>query len=743
MRRLILAALLLLPFTARADEVPDAGASSGRTRLVLWHAYRGTEREALENLAKRLNDDATVPYTLDPLAIPYDALVDKITAAVPRNRGPDLFIFAHDTIGDWAEAGILRPMEGEVDPTTLRGFFPETVTPLIYRGKLYGIPLAFKSAALVYRKDLLPTPPRTTDEMIAAGRKITNIDEGKYGLVYENGLLYFHAPWLFGFGGSLFGDDGRPKLDSKENAESVKFAARLLQQEKIVPQEVNGALVTALFSEGKAAMAITGPWVLGDLDPKIPVGVAPLPIISESGKPARPFLSSEAVFVSAKGKNQELAMMAAAFLAGEASARERLLVGKQPVALKSAWDGLSRTDGEVLWAFRDQLPNTYATPNTPAMKSLWSPMDNVLGLVLHGSTTAEEALKEAQGKVEGVLAKVDVPKEEGPFHGFTLLMVGLALASGVWTNRKLQMTRALSSTFDSRITRLAYVYMSPALVAMAVLTFCPFLVGIGMGFFRHTYGRWDFVGLANYRDLLSGTDGRFLYTLGMTVFWTVLNVSLHVGIGLALALVLNIKGLKLKGFYRVLLIIPWAVPSYITALIWKGMFHPDLGAVNEVLAQFGLNTRGMSWMGEVTTAFLANLVTNTWLGFPFMMVVCLGALQSIPSDLYEAARLDGASRAQQFRLITLPLLKPALLPAVLLGSVWTFNQFNVVYLVSGGNPDGRTDLLVTEAFRWAFERGPGGAFGLSAAYSTLIFLILLGYSLFTNRVTGSLEKALE
>ena len=740
MRRLVLAALLLVPLVVHAD-TPDGG--PGRTPLKLWHAYRGTERDALENLAKRLNADDTVPYTLEPLAIPYDALVDKITAAVPRNRGPDLFIFAHDTIGDWAEANILKPMEGEVPPTLLKGFFPETVSPLIYRGKLYGLPLAFKSAALVYRKDLLPTPPKNTDEMIAAGRRLSNVDEGRYGLVYENGLLYFHASWLFGFGGSLFGDDGKPRLDSPENAASVTFAARLLQQEKMVPQEVNGALVTTLLAEGKAAMAITGPWVLGDLDAAVPIGVAPLPVVSATGKPARPFLSSEAVFVSAKGLNQKLAVDAAMFLAGELSARERLLVGKQPVALKSAWDALDRKEGEVLWAFRDQLANTFATPNTPAMKSLWSPMDNVLNLVLHGSTTAEEALKEAQAKVEGVLAKVDVPKEEGPFHGFGLLMVGLALSAGVWTQRKLQRTRALATTFDSRITRLAYVYMSPAIAAMAVLTFCPFVVGIGMGFFRHTYGRWDFVGLANYRDLLSGTDGRFLYTLAMTVFWTVLNVAFHVGIGLALALVLNLKGLKLKGFYRVLLIIPWAVPSYITALIWKGMFHPDLGAVNEVLAHFGFNTRGMSWMGETTTAFLANLVTNTWLGFPFMMVVCLGALQSIPTDLYEAARLDGANRWQQFKLITIPLLKPALLPAVLLGSVWTFNQFNVVYLVSGGNPDGRTDLLVTEAFRWAFERGPGGAFGLSAAYSTLIFLILLGYSLFTNRVTGSLEKALE
>jgi arabinogalactan oligomer/maltooligosaccharide transport system permease protein len=738
-------ALLSASSPALAQEAEDAPPPAGenRTKLVLWHAYRGSERDALERLARAVNQDAKKPYVLDLLAIPYDALVDKITAAVPRNRGPDLFIFAHDTIGDWAEAGILKPLEGEVDPTFLRAFFPETVTPLIYRGKLYGLPLAFKSVALLYRTDLVKTPPTTTDQMVALAKQLTDPAKGRYGLVYENGLLYFHAPWLFGFGGSLFGADGRPQIDTPENAASVKFAARLLLEDRVVPQEVNGALVTALLSEGKAAMAVTGPWMLADLDPSVPVGVAPLPVVSATGKPARPFLSAEGVFVSQKGQHPRLAVEAAQWLSDELSARERLTVGRQPVAHVGAWAAITPQQAPGLFAFRTQLETTTPTPNVPAMKSVWSPMDNVLAMTLHGTMTAEQALKEAQEKLAGVLAKVDVPKEQGPFPGFWGLMALLGVLAAWWVVSTARKSYAQRQLYDGKITRLAYTYAAPALLAMAVLTFTPFLVGLGMGFFRHTYGQWDFVGLANYRDLLAVGDTRFFYTLIFTVVWTLTNVALHVSIGLGLAMLLNRPNLRFRAFYRVALIIPWAVPSYITALIWKGMFHPELGAVNEVLSRLGFNTRGMSWMADTLSAFGANLITNVWLGFSFMMVVCLGALQSIPTDLYEAARLDGATRWQQFKHITWPLLMPALVPAVLLGSVWTFNQFNVVYLVSGGQPDGRTDLLVTEAFRWAFERGPGGAFGLSAAYSTLIFLILVGYSLFTNRVTGSVEKQLE
>jgi arabinogalactan oligomer/maltooligosaccharide transport system permease protein len=194
--------------------------------------------------------------------------------------------------------------------------------------------------------------------------------------------------------------------------------------------------------------------------------------------------------------------------------------------------------------------------------------------------------------------------------------------------------------------------------------------------------------------------------------------------------------LKMKGLYRVLLIIPWAIPNYITAIIWRGMFDADDGVINHLMG-----IEGFSWWQSTWSAFFANLVANCWLGFPFMMVVALGALQSIPRELYEAADVDGASRWHKFRHITLPLLKPALFPAVILGTIWTFNMFNIIYLVSRGAPNGGTDILVIEAFRWAFERGD--RYGYAAAYSTLIFGILFVYTLLTNRITRATEGAFD
>jgi arabinogalactan oligomer/maltooligosaccharide transport system permease protein len=212
--------------------------------------------------------------------------------------------------------------------------------------------------------------------------------------------------------------------------------------------------------------------------------------------------------------------------------------------------------------------------------------------------------------------------------------------------------------------------------------------------------------------------------------WTVLNVAFHVTIGLVLGVALSQPWMKLRAIYRVLLILPWAVPNYVTALAWKGMFHRQFGAVNALLRALGAEP--VSWFSHFSTAFAANLATNVWLGFPFMMVVTLGALTSIPRDVLEAAEVDGASRWQRFRMVTFPLLGPAMLPAIVLGAVWTFNMFNIVFLVSGGEPDETTDILVTEAYRWAFTRD--AQYGYAAAYAVIIFILLAaGSRLFARR----------
>jgi arabinogalactan oligomer/maltooligosaccharide transport system permease protein len=305
-----------------------------------------------------------------------------------------------------------------------------------------------------------------------------------------------------------------------------------------------------------------------------------------------------------------------------------------------------------------------------------------------------------------------------------------------------------------RDNRQAYLYTIPAFVGMLVLVFFPFLYGIALSFTdANIYNtgrslREIFIGFRNYVDIVGdfnvarrAADGsllfnylNFYWTFFITVVWTISNVTIGVTVGLVLALALNTKGLALKPIYRVLLILPWAMPNYITALIWKGMFHQQFGVINQMLQVVGL--KPLSWFEKPFTSFLTALATNGWLSFPFMMVISLGALQSIPADLYEAARVDGATRWQQFRKITLPSIKPALIPAIIISVVWTFNMFNIIFLVTEGQPDSATEILITQAYKFAFQRY---RYGYAAAYSTIIFAILLAYGTFQNKVTKATE----
>lgn len=305
-----------------------------------------------------------------------------------------------------------------------------------------------------------------------------------------------------------------------------------------------------------------------------------------------------------------------------------------------------------------------------------------------------------------------------------------------------------------RAHAVAYAYVAPAMIGMLVLVFFPFFYGIALSFTDTTLfnenlpfrERW--IGLDNFVAILGDVDivkttvegtvvnyQNFYWTLMVTVIWTVTNVSIGVGFGFVLAMALNTEGFKGKTIYRVLLILPWAIPNYITALVWRGMFHPQFGVINQFLQMVGLEP--VRWFDGVVSSFLTGLATNGWLSIPFMMVVILGALQSIPKDMYEAAEVEGATRWQQLKRITLPLLRPTLVPAVVISVVWTFNMFNIIFLVSGGEPAGANEILVTKAYKIAFEQYQ---YAYAAAYSTVIFAILLAYGYFQTRVTRATES---
>lgn len=705
---------LLLPFLL----APTAMAAP--TELTLWHAYRGEERQALEALLEQYDQDHP-ELRVVPLSLPYESFFTKLESAAPRGNGPDLFIAAHERVGSWAESGLVRPVDIDAER-----YHPATVEALHYDGTQYGLPMSFKCLALYYNRDLIQAPPADTDALLTLARTMRDTD--RFALAYQATEPYFHAPWMYGFGGGVFDGDS-VALDAEANADALRFV-RSMYDEGLLPEEPTGALITQLFNQGQAAMVINGPWFLGELGDGLNFAVAPLPTVSATGKPASPFLTVEGVLVSAHAEQPDEAAALAQWLVGAEPAIERAVLGRQSVATLAAYEDPRIRADPILAAFRDQLDSATPLPNRPEMAATWEPMARALRRVTRGALLPADAVRTAQQEYEVVSRPPPEPANPTPYIALISLLL---LAAIGWLGLQASRNRALI-----RKNWYAYAYVAPSALAMTAVVVVPFVVGSVVSLFAHHNGEFTFVGLANFLDILLARDWSvtsplsFYFTLGVTLLWTALNVILHVGIGLFLALLLREPWLRLRGVYRVLLILPWAVPNYITALIWKGLFHRQFGAINGLLSALGLEP--VSWFSQFSTAFAANLITNTWLGFPFMMVVTLGALQSIPRELEQAASVDGASGWQRLWYITLPQLRPALMPAVILGSVWTFNMFNIIYLVSGGEPDGSTDILISEAYRWAFTRGH--RYGYASAYAVLIFFVLLGYSKLGNKLAG-------
>ena len=305
--------------------------------------------------------------------------------------------------------------------------------------------------------------------------------------------------------------------------------------------------------------------------------------------------------------------------------------------------------------------------------------------------------------------------------------------------------------------RTALIYLIPAFLVMGIITFYPLMFQIWMSFTNYGITNLKqgspaptFVGLQNYSniltDQLSIPNYDFLRLLLYNFWWALSNTAIHLVLGVAIALLLNVKGLWGKRLYRSLFIIPVVIPPIIVATVWRNMFDADSGAVNLFLQAVGGIFRippevfRIDWMNQVEDpigflplplAYFGMLIANTWLGWPLFSVVATGSLQSIPNELYEAAEMDGAGPWQKFKNITIVYLRPAMLPYSIYGFVITFNLFYLAYFMSGGGPFGRTELLVTQAYKLVNERQ---LFGVAAAFAVIMFFILLALTLVTNRL---------
>jgi arabinogalactan oligomer/maltooligosaccharide transport system permease protein len=726
----------------------EAGVDGGRRVVTMWHQVRPAERAVLREEIARY-EAAHPDVRIRPLYKETEELRSGFQAAALAGSGPELVYGPSDVLDTFHTMGLIQDLAPWFPASRKDEFVDGALTylpakkdpsqrELVQVGDRFGNHLA-----LVYNRRFIQEPPKTTDELVKLAVENTIDEDGdgrrdRYGLVWNFTEPFFAVPFLTGFGGWVFEEPEQsppvPALDTAATVAAFRFIRSLRNEHRVVPANCDYELADSLFKTGRAAMIINGDWSWADYleNPEIDAAVAVLPVVSSTGEPMRPMIAPKgySLNMNVAGESADAAMEFVRYMTSDEVQRRLVQSLRMLPGRRSAWDDPLFESDATLAASRAQLENGRMMPVATELRAIWDGMRPSYQALLAGAMKPEAAAAQMQRDSVTKIALMHRVIEPGNSVAVLKLVTGLALAGVfIW-----QLPNFIAFGRDLRRNRLAYLFAMPAVVAIFAVIVFPFFYNLVLSLSDMSLTRfqdWQVVGLQNYAEVLSdpvlwGPWGVFMKTL----VWTVVNVAFHVGLGVLLAVTLNapIRG---RALYRLLLIIPWAVPAYITALSWRGMFDYEYGAINLMLGKF-LHLPPVNWLGEPTNAFTACVITNVWLGFPFMMVIALGGMQGIPAELYEAARIDRASRWQQFWHITLPLLKPVLLPATTLGAIWTFNNLNVIWLVSnGGEPQDSTHILVSYVYKSVFNLY---RYGYGAALSMVMFVILLTFSvLFLNR----------
>lgn len=287
----------------------------------------------------------------------------------------------------------------------------------------------------------------------------------------------------------------------------------------------------------------------------------------------------------------------------------------------------------------------------------------------------------------------------------------------------------------------AYIWSMPSLILILLIVIFPIIY---TGYISLTnmnvyhWNNYELIGLENYKDALLVFDNGFIAAFGVTFLWTIVNMVLQLIIAFIMASLLNIKRLRLRNVYKTLLIFPWAMPGYVSILLWKtGMYNSQFGLLNQWLQKLGLEP--VRWLNSNVMAFISCTVVNLWLALPFMITIIDGALQSLDKSYYESALLDGATWLERTCYITIPMIKPIIAPSVIITTFTTFKQFDVIYLLTqqvGSKTGANVHTILTYAYEKAFITNN---YGYSSAVSMIIFVVLIAFSSISNMKSKSQE----
>ena len=404
------------PTTAPAA---SGGAASGNAVTIRWRTRPSDAAE--QAVYQALNDAANQQLASKNIKAVYDPGVNqdyepKLKAELSAGTAPDVVWIPGASTADYVAAGQALDIKPFLDKDTslkVTDFYPQPIAELTHDGKIYGLPRDVSTMVTYYNADLfkaagIPNPKELSDQgkwnwdtLLESAKKLTDAKSGRFGLAYSYSDYYYHAALQNAFGGRVFDPGPKPVLNAPENVKALELLMRWFTVDGILPAEPSTALITSLFNGGKAAMVFSGPWFLGEIAKNIDYGLALLPTIDEAGgKPMRPWMTVEGVYVTAPSQNKDAAYDFAKYLTDTPQAKVMAVEGRQTPENKAVYSDPAVSGDKILSAFRKQVEVAVPMPNLPEMTMVWSPATTAMNTIVKKAATPKAAMDQAQKAVE-------------------------------------------------------------------------------------------------------------------------------------------------------------------------------------------------------------------------------------------------------------------------------------------------------------------------------------------------------
>ena len=557
---------------------------SQKTVINIWHQMLYENRKVLREVCDEYehnNLDIEINLTYRET----EELRSSYQAAAMGGSGPELIYGPSDQVGPFSVMGIIQPL----DDLLPHAYFNQYVKNAIVKldGQIWMVgDVVGNHLMLIYNKDLISSPPDNTTELIEIGKQMTVDTDGdgkidQYGLVWNFTEPFFYVPWLGGFGEWLLTGDNTPNLNTEGNRRGFQFIKALRDEHQIIPKECDYEIANAMFKTGRAAMIINGDWSWGDYSGVVDFGIARIPKVSETGKWPSPLISTKGYSININTTGEKLTetlKLMKHLTSADVQLYFTQRLNSQPSA-KAALNNHEVRDNVLLQKSAEIIAVGRPMPIIPEMRAIWDALREQYQAVLGGTISPKIAARRAQeNSVQQIkiMNEVIQPGMQATILYGIIMLVSIILFVIILRQIPLFIT-------DYTQNKIAYFFFMPAFLAIMAVIIFTFIYNIFISLSNYslrTFNDWQLIGFYHYLKVFG--DFQFYSVLGKTVLWTVINISFHVSLGIILAVLIN-RTLPAKPIIRTLLIIPWALPQYIAALSWRGMFNQEYGAINLVM----------------------------------------------------------------------------------------------------------------------------------------------------------------